>query len=389
MTPQLWALLFWGSMGALFYIYIGFPALLLALTTRRRPPASAPPQAPGSLPTFSIIIAAHNEEAAIARRLDNLLALDYPRQQIEIVVACDGCTDRTAEEAGKYAERGVREVAYRENRGKAAVHNSIVPGTRGAILLFTDAETTFAPDFLRVLAGYFADARNGCGSGILTLRASDDVGRAEHQYWEYETVIRYREHLLGILPFASGACLALRRELFQPIPLYSAEDNFLCYAVAAAGYRNFLAREAACWDWAVAGRTSHYRKRYRTALKSLQGALGCVPMLARGRRWGVLWALFSHRILRWLGGFLLPVILVANVALLLQGWEYRVALAAQLAFYAAAWLGGSLPAQSRGRAARAMVAAHSFVAANLAFCHAVVHTLAGKRMHQYRPASQA
>jgi len=377
---------FWASLGLVAYAYCGFPWLVRFLARWCPEPglAGRPP-----LPSFAVIVTGCNEEAAIAARIENLLALDYPRELVEIAIACDGCTDATAEIAAGFSAHGVRVFDFPQNRGKAAVHNDVVPRLGAAILLFTDAETAFAPDFLSVLARYFANPRNGCGSGDLTLRPQGEIGQAECSYWNYEKRIRYCEYRLGLLPFASGACLAIRRELFHPIPLYSAEDNFLCYTAPADGYRVFYAREARCWDWSVPDHARHYRKRYRTALKSFQGAMGCVPLLARGRCWGPLWALISHRLLRWQSGFFLALALLCNFLLLDRGWLYRFCLALQACLYASAGVGWWLQRRQADHPRwRFFALAHGFVSANLAFCHAMLHTAAGRRLHQYQPARQ-
>jgi len=157
--------IFWTSVLLLAYAHLGYPALIAVR-------ALLWPRAPGRRggePTVSLLIVAHNEATRIAERIQNLLALDYPRDQLEIVLASDGSTDGTPERARVHESAGVTVIAFETRRGKPAVLNDVVPKARGEIVVLADTRQTFVASTLRALVGPFADPRVGAVSGELIL----------------------------------------------------------------------------------------------------------------------------------------------------------------------------------------------------------------------------
>src|SRR5262245_52207669 len=161
---------FWVCFGLVFYAYVGYPIVIrcLAAVAGRRATPSSPES--DDLPTLSLLVAAHNESSIIAERIENALAMDYPREKLEIAVATDGCTDSTAEVVRGFADRGVRLLEYPVRRGKANVLNVSIPQLTGEVVILSDANTLTEPAAARKLARWFADARIGvvCGRLILT-----------------------------------------------------------------------------------------------------------------------------------------------------------------------------------------------------------------------------
>jgi len=254
--------IFWSSLIILFYTWIGYPFIIYLLTKIKRKPKV--PTTPDELPSVSIIIAAYNEEKVIARRIKNLLEQDYPKEKMEIIVASDGSTDRTVGIAKQYEKFGVKVLDFKENRGKASVHNDAVDVAKGQILLFTDAETIFEKDFVKNGVKWLANNRYGCGAGELEFYYKDEIGRSESIYWKIEKKMRYWEFLLGILPFASGGCFFIRKKLYERIHSYSDIDNLLTLSTIAKGYKIFYARDAKAYDFAIQGEESYFKKRLRT-----------------------------------------------------------------------------------------------------------------------------
>lgn len=382
--------LFWLGLGLLAYTYFGY-GLLLRLAARCAKPWSPDPAI--RVPALTIIIAAYNEERSIAARIQNLLACDYPPERLEILVASDGSRDATVAEAVRAGGHRVRVLHSPENRGRAAVHNLAAAAASGEILLFTDAETHFAPDFLQALVPWFSDARYGCGAGDYSFATAVGIGQSETHYWKEEKRLRQDEAALGLLGFASGGCFAIRRQLYQPVPLHLDIDDFLPYRVLAQGRKIFYASTAKAYDFAVSDSSGHYRKRVRTALKAMQGLCGSIPDLWRRHRPGMVLVLISHRLLRWLGGYLLALVAAMNVILAWHGDRfYQLVLAGQVLFYAAGawawleergWLGSFRPHWPAHRLVL------GFLLANLAFCRAVFGVVTGERQAGYRPVSQA
>lgn len=380
---------FVASIAFLAYTWIIFPVLLAILslvTSRRKGPLDH--RSPSHLPSISVVIAAFNEQDKIGQRIENLLGQDYPLEKLEIIVASDGSTDRTVEIASRY--RGVQVLAFERNRGRASVHNDAVTLAKGDVLLFTDAATVFEPNFLRSIIPYLDNQEYGCGAGDLTFHAQAAVGQAEGFYWAVEKRLRQMEFELGILPFASGACFLVRRSLYRPLVPYADIDNILPLAVIAEGKKVFYAAEARAYDDAVKDAGSHFRKRVRTAQRSMGDILSMLPELLRAKRYSVICVLFSHRLFRWWSGIVAVILYAVNVALVVDSWgrtplPYIASLSAQSACYAASLLGWRLQRRDgKGVVQRVSTACYSFVLANLAFSVATFRLLAGGRIEAYR-----
>src|SRR4029450_5472045 len=213
---------FWVSLVLLVYVYVGYP--LIAVVRAR---LSAQPRRKAPIePTVSIVVIAHNEAERIGGRIENLLALDYPRHKLEIVIGSAGPTDATVDRARGYERFGVTVRAFQQHRGKPAVVNALVPLVRGDIVVFADARQRFEPQTVRQLVANFADPHVGAASGELVITPGDETAPAGHGaalYWRYEKAIRSAEGLVDSTIGATGAIYAIRRALFEPIP----EDTLL------------------------------------------------------------------------------------------------------------------------------------------------------------------
>ena len=325
---------------------MGYPALAWARATLR----PRPPRALGIEPTVTILVAAHNEVARIGDRIENLLALDYPRDSREILLASDGSTDGTAERARAWEQDGVSVVAFESRRGKPAVLNDLVPKARGEIVVLADARQRFDAAALRALVGPFADPRVGAVSGELVLTLPDNgtvVGEGVGFYWRYEKFIRRHESRAESTPGATGAIYAIRRELFEPIPEDTILDDVLIpLRIARRGYRVLLEPNARAYDRVAATSEEEFTRKVRTMAGKFQ--------LFVRNRWLLnpfrnrLWLQTVSRIsLRLLVPLLLAAAFATNLALTDEN-VYKATLAIQLLFYSAA-LGGYLLRNIRRR----------------------------------------
>ena len=193
--------LFWGSLGALAWTHVGYPLAAGALARVRERRVA---RDPSWRPSVSVIVAAHNEEGAIERRLENLLALDYPADRVEIVVASDASDDRTNElvEAVAAAEPRVRLLDCPRG-GKVAAQDRAVRETGGEVVAFSDANARWAPDALDALVATLADPAVGYVCGRLQLEDAEG-GNREGLYWRYELWLRERESRLGSVTGGNG-----------------------------------------------------------------------------------------------------------------------------------------------------------------------------------------
>ena len=322
-------ILFWVSLAALVWTHAAYPAFaaLLARIAPRR-------VRKGEIePTVAVIVAAYNEEPVIGRRLENLLALDYPQEKLQLVVTSDASSDRTEEIAGGYP--GVQ-VIRNERGGKVAAQDRAVRETDSEIVAFSDANATWSEDALRKLVRAFADPDVGYVCGQLKILAADGSNK-EGVYWRYEMVQRGAESTLGSVTGGNGSIYALRRADYVEVDPRFGHDLALPYLMVQRGRRAVYEPEALAWEKPTPSNETEYRRKVRMFehcwLIVLRG-----KMLRRlGARYGL--AILSHRLLRYASGLLHVVLLVTSIALVTHGWIYDVALAAQLLLLVAAAAG--------------------------------------------------
>ncbi|MBA2384114.1 MAG: glycosyltransferase family 2 protein [Actinobacteria bacterium] len=328
--------LFWIALGALVWTHLGYPLAAAALARLRTRSVRKQPIEP----TVTVVVAAYDEEAVIERRLENLLALDYPREQLEIVVASDASTDRT--------HALVEAVAAREPRvrllvcprgGKVAAQNRAVRSSSSEVVAFSDANATWAPDALRRLVADLADPDVAYVCGRLVLEAADGSNR-EGVYWRYELAQREAESRLGSVTGGNGSIYAVRRADYVEVDPKWGHDLSFPYRMVQAGRRAVYEPAALAFEKPTPTNETEYRRKVRMFehcwLITLRGSM------LKNLPPGYLVAVISHRVLRYGSGVLHLVLLASSLALVRQGLVYQAMLAAQLLLLAAAALGVGL-----------------------------------------------
>ncbi|MFY9647351.1 MAG: glycosyltransferase family 2 protein [Terriglobales bacterium] len=329
--------LFWIATGFVVYVYFGYPVLLWALQAVFR---GAPRKEPGE-PSVSLLVAAYNEAAVIADKIRNALALDYPADKLEIVVASDGSKDATAEIARSFvaSQPGrVRLFHYEQNRGKMAVLNDAVPELRGEIVAFSDASSMLAADSLRVLVQNFSDARVGAASGVYRLLKKDQaqLGAQEDLYWKYETFLKVQEAKLGAFTGAHGSLYAIRCALYPFPPLNTINDDFtIPMRILEHGHR--VAYEPGAVAYEEAHEMEGFSRRVRITAGNIE-QLREIKGLVLPPRPFVLFCLLSHKTGRLLVPVFMVMALAANIVLRGQ-FPYNWLLLGQGLFYGLAVLG--------------------------------------------------
>ena len=326
---------FWGGAAALAWTHVGYP-LAAAAGARLRP---RPVRRDEILPTVSLIVAAHDEEDVIQQRIENLLALDYPADKLEIVVASDASEDGTDALVEAIATREPQVRLIRAPRGgKVAAQNLAVRQTAGDVLAFSDANATWPTDALRKLVRSFADADVAYVSGRATYADADGTNR-EGAYWAFELWLREQESLLGSITGGNGPIYAVRREDYVDVDPRFGHDLAFPYLMVQRGRRAVYDPEAISVEKPSKDLEDEYRRKVRMFehcwLITLRGSmLKDVDPVYLGE-------LVSHRVLRYGSGLLHLGVLGATVALAGRGGVYRVALAKQAALLALAAAGRS------------------------------------------------
>jgi glycosyltransferase involved in cell wall biosynthesis len=329
---------FWAAALVVAYTWVGYPLLAGVLSRLARQPS----RSLDGRPMLSVLIAAHNEAHCIEAKLRSTLHQRYPAHRLEVLVVSDGSSDGTDDLVAHYPDRRVRLIRQEPRAGKSSALNLAAASARGDILVFTDANALFAPDALARLAAPFHDPRVGLVTGQGLYGAWDGANAPRvigNGYVRYEALVKRGESALGFVAGADGAIYALRRSLFQP--LAPAEVNDLVHPIQAAlaGYASRFDAHATTVEPPSSDGAQEFRRHVRIIAQGFDVLDDWLPRLLGARRWGAVWALLSHRVLRWLTAPFLVVALASNAVLAPRHTLYGVTLALQLAFYAVSLLG--------------------------------------------------
>lgn len=330
--------LFWASIGLIVYAHVGYP-LLLAAVSRLFGRDPEPPPEGFELPRVTLIVAAYDEGEVIEAKVANALALDYPLERLEVVVASDGSKDRTAALA---RAAGADRVLEFPRGGKVAALNAAVRETEGEIVAISDANSFWAPDALRRLVARFADERVGYACGQVRFSGGEG-GNQEGLYWRYEMAVRGSESRLAGVTAGNGAIYAVRREAYVELHPSRGQDIGFPFELTKQGWRAIYEPSALATE-KMAPTVEGEFKRKRRMMWGLWDVMLRWGMLdPRGYSTGYALEIYSHRLLRYLTPWLHLVALGANAALLGEGAVYTVTMALQLGLLAAALLGRFLP----------------------------------------------
>lgn len=374
--------LFWASAGLLVYTYAAFPALVL-LRARLRP---LPVHSADITPSVSLLIAAYNERASIAAKIENSLALNYPPELLEIIVASDGSNDGTDEVVRGYADAGVQLLSLPRG-GKAAALDAAVAASSGEILVFSDANSIYAPDAVRALVRPFADPVVGGVAGNQRYRpgrAADGTAEGERAYWNFDRILKEAESRGGSTISATGAIYAIRRTLFTGVPVGVTDDFAVSTSVIAQGRRLVFAADAVAWEPVSSTGGTEWSRKVRVITRGLRGVYERRRLLDPGRYGFYSVQLLSHKVLRRLMGVPLLIMAVLAPTLWRQGAVYRMATIGQGSLWALGVVGLVLGKRSIGRH-RALATPGFFLMVNAAALTAAWNVIRGRRIDRWEP----
>ena len=362
-------LLFWFCLVLIAYTYFGYAIWLwLSVRLRRKPMLQSP-----IAPTVSIIIAARNEEASLPAKLENLSRLDYPQERLQIIVASDGSTDRTASILREQANRVVP-VILEESNGKACALNEAVRRATGDILVFLDARQAVDANAVSELVACFADPEVGAASGELLLETAPGLSSANALgiYWKIEKIVRKLESASGSVVGVTGAIYAIRRELYTEIPRGTLlDDVFVPMNVARIGKRIVFQPTAIARDRLFSEKGKEFSRKVRTLTGNYQ-LIRLAPWLLSSEN-PLFFRFVSHKLLRLLVPLLLILMLVASA--ISKAPFYTAVFWFQIVFYVLAILGTLSPSTRRFKP---VAVANTFVMLNAAAALAFYNFVAGR-----------
>ena len=259
-------------------------------------------------PTVTLLIAAYNEEKGIAKKIENSLSLDYPKNKIKIIVVSDGSTDRTDEIVKSYENYGVELLRVEGRVGKTEARNVAMRSVSGEIIVFSDATTTYKENIVRMMIRNFADKRVGMVTGHLIYRDDENtqMGMGQKLYWQYESLIKKSQTAMGTLTGSVGCVTAFRKDLYTPLPNNIIEDFTGPLMVVMKGFRVVYEEEALCFEETTKKTSNEWSMRIRVIRGGMAGMLYARKILNPIMYPVPSFQLISHKVLRWL----IPVFMI-------------------------------------------------------------------------------
>ena len=376
--------IFWLSVAAIGYAYIGYPLLLLLLS-RIRP---KPVKSGHWTPSVTVVIAAYNEERDLAAKLENTLALDYPPSHLEVIVTSDCSSDRTDEIARSFAARGVRLHRQEERHGKTAAQNAAVTKARGEIIVFSDATTHYRPDVLKLMVPAFADKSVGCVTGRVIYQDEKDssVGTGTQSYWNYEFFLKRHESAVCSLIGVCGCMYAVRASAYIPLYNEACSDFIIATTMVEQGLRAVYVPEAVCTEEPNRQAKKELAARVRIISQTFADLWRNRSVLNPFRSGFYAIQLWSHKLMRYLVPVFLIAIFVASAFLVPRNAFYAAVFLMQVAFYLAALVSWAL--ERLGVTFSLLALPQYFVITNLASLIAFVKFLTGERYTRWEPSRE-
>ena len=340
-------ILFWVSLGLLFYVYVGYPAILAALAALSRRKSTEP----GYLPSVSILIAAYNEERSIQRKLRETLDLDYPPEKMEVIVLSDASSDATDSIVEACRDPRVRLLRIPERKGKTHAQNEGARIARGEILIFSDATAKYHPKAVRYLAGNYADPTVGAVSGrylYFDPSQTSPTALGTIAFWSYENLIKVCQSRIHTITGCCGCIYSVRKAAYTELPADVISDLTQPLQVIQKGYRAVFEDRALAFEETTASTNEEFSMRVRVVTRGMRGLLTVPHLLKPWKYPWISFQLFSHKVLRWLVPCFLIGLFLSNAALVgIPGYRYVFAL--QVFFYIFALFSAVVPVHRQSR----------------------------------------
>ena len=374
-------IIFWTSVVALFYTYIGYPllvyiySLVFPKTINRK----------HFEPSVTVLITAYNEERDIRTKLENTLKIDYPKDKLEILVASDGSTDKTDFIIKEFAEAGVKLFRQEGRVGKTFTQNKAVERTNGEIILFSDATTMYQPDVLQNILPNFADKTIGCVAGKLIYVDPEEtnVGKGAKSYWNYETFLKTSESLACSLIGASGCLYAVRKSAYKPMYPEACSDFLIATILYEQGLRTIFEPNAVCTEETNRQSNKEMQMRVRVISQTFTDLWRNRKMMNPFKSGFYAVELISHKLFRYAVPIFLSASLISAAILSFYSIFFALVLALQIGFYATAFFAWFL--EKFGKGAGVLAIPLYFVLANAASLIGFYKFLRGERFTNWEP----
>ncbi len=314
-------ILFWGLLALLIYIYIGYPLVSTILAQIIKKPALVDTD---YLPSVTMVISAYNEESVIKSKLQNALEIDYPEDRFSIIVVSDASDDKTDTIVENFGHPAIRLKRMTERLGKTFGVNKIMPEIKSEIVVFSDANAIYEPSAIKELVKYFKDPKIGyvVGNAQYIKEGQSKAGKQEDSYWSMEIRLKISESKIGSVVGGDGAIYAIRKELYKPLQADDINDFVNPLQIILQGYRGVFNPDAICYEHGADTFDKEIGRKRRIVNRSWRGLFKNIAVLNPFKTGLHAWQVFSHKLLRWLGGIFLLAFLVTNFFLLGHNFIY-------------------------------------------------------------------
>lgn len=365
----------------MFYTYIGYPlfvhlvSLLFPKTIKKSVIE----------PNVTVLITAYNEEKDIRRKLQNTLAIDYPKDKLEILVASDGSTDKTDEIVREFSGEGIKLFRQEGRVGKTITQNNAVELAKGEIILFSDATSDYQSDVLRKMTPSFADKKIGCVAGKLIYidKEKSGVGKGAKSYWSYETFLKESESRACSLIGASGCLYAVRKSAYQPMYAEACSDFLIATVLYRQGLRTVYEPDAICTEETNKRTDKEMQMRVRVISQTFTDLWRNLSMMNPFKSGFYAIELISHKVFRYAVPIFLFLLLFSSAFLSVNSTFFAVFLILQIGIYLLALIAWIL--ERAGRSPGILAIPLYFVLTNLASLVGFYKFLSGERYARWEP----
>ncbi len=301
------------------YVYIGYPILLIIFSKIRTP---LPVDKAEITPTVALFVSCYNEINVIEDKIQNSLAIDYPRDKIDYIFISDGSDDGTDEIIKRYQDQGIKLIRQEGRLGKTSGLNLAMPTTQAEIIVFSDANAIYEPNAVKMLVRNFNDPAIGyvVGAALYTDTQVTASARSENKYWEYEIAVKKMETSLHSVVGGDGAIYAIRKFLYEPLDEKDINDFVNPLQIITKGYRGIFEPEAKCYEETAGDFEKEARRKVRIVNRSFRGLMKVSSVLNPLNTGIFSFEIISHKLLRWLVPFFLIFAIIGMIYLSSHGY---------------------------------------------------------------------
>jgi cellulose synthase/poly-beta-1,6-N-acetylglucosamine synthase-like glycosyltransferase len=370
--------LFWISICAVIYAFVGYPLVLKIISFFYRVPI----QKARWKPSVTLIISAYNEENGIAAKIENSLALDYPKEKLEIMVISDASSDKTEEISKAYESAGVITLRVEGRIGKSSCLNKVVPLAHGEIIVFSDANSLYDEKAIHEIVQNFADSTIGCVTGYTKYRSHGVMREIESvgAYTFLEKMTKELESQIDSCVGADGTIFAIRKNLYRSLKATDINDLVIPLNIIAQKYRTVIETGAFCFEESANDLKSEFDRQVRITNRTLRAIFDNRELLNIFHYGIFSFELISHKLIKFLVPLFLPIAFSSNLILFRWRPFYRSILLIQVVFYMLSSMKGTMAkgTMALNPLSRLINACKTYVGVNLAIAKGWLTYIQGK-----------